>query len=268
MRCRYTGRLFLCYTILTQLAGCQPSGPAAPYENYLRTLGATLSVAPPPTRFATLPQPPDQLLLAISRGSLEGLDFLALSGCAVQATVLKHNSSLGRTAKPSQRLLLELEYLDLAPACITHLRGRNNDTLADLLEEAWRLQREQLPALIFNATLGSDEYRAFWLANRAPGQYPRVSRRATVAALAAITNHTRRWLGGDYRAQNRDLEILLSEVAGGDVSALMEQHYQQLFPPIAALEAQLTTVLPQRYRSWMEERNARLARFANTQYGA
>ncbi len=145
-----------------------------------------------------------------------------------------------------------------------------SDALADLLEEAWQLRREQLPALIFNATLGSDEYQAFWLAVPAPGQYPRVSRTVAAAALDAINTHTRRWLGGDYQAQNRDFEILLGEVAGGDGGALLQaradrtdRSHQQLLPPIADLEAQLNTALPQRYRRWMDERNQRLAELAS-----
>lgn len=237
MRCRYCARLLLCCVTLS------PAIPAAPFAPTLR--------------------PPGQLQLDVATDNLDGIDFLALRGCAVQATVLKYNSSLGRAARPSQRLLLALEYLDRAPACIARLRRSSNDALAERLADAWHRRREQLPALIFNATLGSDEYSAFWLPSPAPGQYPRVNRRTTAAALAAINDHVRRWLGGDYRARNRELELLLSEVAGGVGGARMEQHYQQLLPPIAALEAQLLSVLPQNYRGWMEERNARIAQFAN-----
>ncbi len=317
------GRRLLCCALLTLLPGCQPNGPDATFETYLRKLGAALELAMPAaaTTSVSQPPPPGEMQLDLPGDSLDRLDFMALSGCAVQATVLKRNSSLGRLAKPSQRLLLELEYLRLAPACITQLRSSNNDALADVLEEAWQRRREQLPALIFNATLGSDEYHAFWLATPAPGQYPHVSRSATAAALSAINHHIRRWLGGDYQAHNRDLEVLLSEVAGGDGGALLQalsrQHdwlatanlmlerhmahgplcfkqerdsaaaqpstltdryynseipartakingrYHQLLPPIAALEAQLSSAMPQAYRSWMEARNQHLAQFAN-----
>jgi hypothetical protein len=224
-----------------------------------------LSVAAPAINPAPAPPRSAELLLDIPSDGLDKLDFLALSRCAVQATIIKRNSSLGRQAKPSQRLLLELEYLRLAAPCITHLRGSDNAALADLLAEAWQLRREQLPALIFNATLGSDEYQAFWLAAPAPGQYPRVSRKVAAAALDAINNHTRRWLGGDYQAQNRDFEILLGEVAGGNGGALLQacadrtdRSHQQLVGPVVDLEAQLATTLPQRYRRWMDERNQQL----------
>lgn len=259
------GWRLLCCTLLMLLAACQPAGPDAPFATYLASLVAALSVAAPAINPAPAPPRSAELLLDIPSDGLDKLDFLALSGCAVQATIIKRNSSLGRLAKPSQRLLLELEYLRLAAPCITYLRGSDNEALADLLEDAWQLRREQLPALIFNATLGSDEYQAFWLAIPAPGQYPRVSRAVAAAALDAINNHTHRWLGGDYQAQNRDFEILLGEVAGGDGGALLQARtdrtdwsHQQLVPPFADLEAQLTTTLPQRYRRWMDERNQHL----------
>lgn len=236
----------LCCAVLALLPGCQPSDP-----------DVKLTTAPSPPRS-------DELLLTIPSDGLDRLDFMALSGCALQATIIKRNSSLGRLAKPSQRLLLELEYLRLAPPCINQLHGSNNAVLAALLEQAWHLRREQLPALIFNATLGSDEYRAFWLAVPAPGEYPRVSPTVALAALNAINTHSRHWLDGVYRAQNRDFEILLGEVAGGDGGALLQAHagrmdrgYQQLLAPIADLEAQLNTVLPPRYRSWMDARDER-----------
>jgi hypothetical protein len=244
MRCPNCARLLLYCAMLNLLAGCGPSEPDAP-----------------PAR------PPAQLQLDIAADNLDELDLLDLRGCALQATVRKHHSTLGRAAKPSQRLLLALEYLHLAPACLARLRRSNNDALADRLAHAWHRRRAQLPALIFNATLASDEYAAFWLPApaadaSAPGLYPRVDRRATAAALAAINDQVRRWLGGTYRAQNRELELLLSEVAGGVGDALGPQHCHELMPPVADLEAQLDAVLPQRYRAWMQERSAQLARLA------
>jgi len=240
MFCRYRARLLVYCAMLTLLAGCEPGETDAPYESYVH--------------------PPPRLQLDITPDNLDGIDFLALRGCAVQATVLKYHSSLGIAAKASQRLLLALEYLERAPACIARLRDSDDDALADLLEDVWQTRSELLPSLIFNATLGGDEYRAFWLPAPVAGLYPGVNRRTTTAALVAINDHARRWLGGDCRAQQRELELLLSEVAGGIGGARMQRHYPQLFPPIAALEAQLNAVLPRRYRSWMAERDERLAR--------
>ena len=221
------------------------------------------------------------LQLNIPWGTLDTLDLVSLSGCTVQATIGKRNSSLGRYAKPSQRLLLELEYLQLAPPCIDLLRDHNN-TLANVLDAAWRQRQKQLPALIFNATLGSDEYRSFWLAPRAPGDYPVVSLAVAVSALKRINRHVCRWLSGDYQAQNRDFEVLLSQVAGGDAGALMQALHTQssgvlaadptigrlqtLLTTIKTLEAQLASILPLQYRYWMDDRNDRVTAAATGKF--
>jgi len=204
-----------------------------------------------------------------------------LSGCTVQATIGKRNSSLGRYAKPSQRLLLELEYLQLAPPCIDLLRDHNS-TLANAIDAAWRQRQKQLPALIFNATLGSDEYRSFWLAPRAPGDYPVVSLAVAVSALKRINRHVCRWLSGDYQAQNRDFEVLLSQVAGGDAGALLQALHTQSSGVLAAdpavgrlqsrltlvkaLETHLAIILPLQYRYWMDDRNDRVTAAATDKF--
>lgn len=209
---------------LLMFVGCQQQGPEAHYSDYLDRLGRTLSVEVPTIEYATLPRlpRPGQLRLQISATSLDTLDFLALRGCAVQATIGKRNSSLGRLARDSQRLLLELEYLQLAPQCIADLRAREQTALADTLQLAWLAKRQQLPALIFNATLGGAEYRALWQVPPTPGGYPGGTSSQVISALEAINDHTRRWLSDDYSADNRAFEILLSEIAAGDGGALWQ----------------------------------------------
>jgi hypothetical protein len=210
--------------VITTLTGCTPSGPGAAFERYLARLGRTLSVAPQdsmPTPTAPLPAP-RQLHLDLAPGNLGPLDFLALSGCAVQVTIGKRNSSLGRMARASQRLLLDLEYLRLAPACVELQREQGETALAATLQQAWAVKRQQLPALVFNATLASSEYRAFWKSPPAPGDYPANTSSAVITSLAAINGHVRRWLAGDFQANNRDFELLLADVTSGDGGALRQ----------------------------------------------
>ncbi len=207
------------------MAGCSGSGPEAAFDEYLGRLARTLGAAPvqPVIPSVTALPAPRELHLEIQPGNLDALDFLALSGCAVQITIGKRNSSLGRLARDSQRLLLELEYLQLAPPCIDYQREQGESGLADTLEQAWQLKRRQLPASIYNATLGSSEYRQFW--KKAPGaaaDYPANTSSAVIASLEAINGHARRWLAGDYSADNREFEILLGEVATGDGGALLQ----------------------------------------------
>lgn len=222
--------LYLCCVALILLQACQRGAPDSPLKRYLNQLDLALSVTPPAVQIIAIPPAPEvgKLQWSIAPGSLDKLDFLQLSGCNVQANIGKRQTRLGLFAKPSQRLFLELEYLRLAPGCITRLRDSNNPTLAAILEEAWQQTQAQLPASIFNATLGSDEYRAFWLATPSPEDYPRISANATTTALHAITHQTRRWLNGDYRAHNRDFEVLLSEVAGGGGGARLQDWSRQI----------------------------------------
>jgi hypothetical protein len=226
---RHNARI-LCCVALMLLAACQQRGPDAPFARYREQLSATLAVpasAPQPGAILTPPLA-DTLQFEFPDTGIDSLDFLLLSGCAVQANIGKRQIALGQYAKSSQRLVLELEYLHLAPACINRLRDSHDTALADVLEKAWRAKQAQLPALIFNATLGSDEYRAFWLAVPAAGDYPRSSPEVAASAMAAINDQIQRWLTGDYRVHNRDFELLLSEVAGGDGGARLQGWTQQI----------------------------------------
>lgn len=205
------------------LPGCDKPESVQHLDTYLARLARTLEQEAPNPAAITIARPPDtsDLGLNLPSANLGTLDFLSLTGCAVQITVGKRNSSLGKFASDSQRLLLELEYLEHAPACIDHLRKEGRDEVAETLQQAFMLKREQLPSLIFNATLGSIEFREFWKKPRELADYPRQTSSAVLSALGAITLDAERWLGGDYQADNREFEIQLSEVARGDGGALL-----------------------------------------------
>jgi len=212
------------WAVVVALQGCQGNGPEQALEEYLERLGQTLQVEVPPVTPIPLPLPPrpGAMQVEFPSSDLDALDFLALTGCEVQVTIGKRNSSLGRMAAPSQRLLLELEYLRLAPECIGYQRHEGRDNLADTLLDAWQAKRDQLPGLIFNGTLAGPEYRQFWRATIAPGDYPAATGSQVISALEAINSLAQQWLDGDYRADNLQFEILLGEVATGDGGALME----------------------------------------------
>jgi hypothetical protein len=205
------------------LVACAEPSPDAALADYVQRLERTLGHPAPAATPVTLPRLPhrSELKLTLESGNLGTLDFLALTGCAVQVTIGKRNSSLGLMASASQRLLLELEFLQLAPECIDYQRSQGEDALADLLASAHTQKQRQLPALIFNATLGGPEYRALWRPPSTLGQYPANTSSAPLTALSNINASVRRWLAGDYRADNMAFEIQLSEVALGDGGALL-----------------------------------------------
>jgi DUF3080 family protein len=209
---------FLCCLVLALVPACHSDGPDSPFKRYLNQLdlalpGAVAAVAPALT--APLPAP-GKWQVPVAPSSVEGLDTSRLSGCAVQANIRQRQTALGHYAKPSQRLIMALEFLHLVPTCIRQLRADSDHALADRLDTARRAMQAQLPQRIFNATLGSEEFRAFWLATPAASDYPRSDARVARSALEGINRLTQRWLNGDYRVQNLELELLLSAVAGGE----------------------------------------------------
>ncbi len=210
--------------IALSLAGCGGNGPDAAFAEYLARLGRTLSVDAPAVAPPALPERPRPGLLQVDipPAKIDTLDFLALSGCKLQVTIGKRNSSLGRLARPSQRLLLELEYLRLAPECIEYQRGQGRAALADTLQQAWDDKRRLLAVFIFNATLASSEYLAFWQPRAAPGDYPAGIGSTALDALRGINAMARRWLAGEFSADNLEFEILLGEVGAGDGGALLQ----------------------------------------------
>lgn len=208
---------------LLLLGGCSGEGPEARLADYTqrlaRPLGADVT-APTP---ATVSPPPrwTSLQLGIETGSIDGLDFLKLRGCALQHTVARRNSSLGRVAPPSQRLILELEFLSQVDDCIDYQTEQGETALAALLAGNAQLKRQQLPALIFNATLGNEEYRDFWRTAPVLNDYPAQTSSVVIDALRQISAAADRWLAGDYRVDGETLELLLADIATGDGGELM-----------------------------------------------
>ena len=214
------------------LAACADTTVEQPFRLYLERLGTTLEVEATTTAPAVviprLPRP-GQLRLEITSDTLGTLDFMDLRGCALQTTIGKSNSSLGRLARDSQKLLLALEFLQLAPECVTTLEDKGDDALAQTLARAHAIKQRQLPALIFNATLGSEEFQGFWRPGPLQANYPQETSSEVITAMEGITASSERWLTGDYNADNMTLELQLSAVAGGDGGQLWKalQHQEQ-----------------------------------------
>jgi hypothetical protein len=214
--------------LASALGACSDDGHEAKLATYLSRLTRPLETEPrPPAAIDPLPAPRAAALqIEIDEGVLGGLDFLSLRGCALQTTVARRNSSLGRVAPPSQRLLLDLAFLREAPACIEALGDREEGALADTLEATLDAKRRQLPSRLFNATLGGLEYRDFWR-GRADAAYPTNTSSTVVTALELILRNAERWLAGDYAADDTDFELALGDIALGDGGELLHALRQQ-----------------------------------------
>lgn len=207
------------------LMGCSPpaQGPAQ-LQDYQQRLSRTLETAVPdhgglliPPRF----QDADIRPLDIPAGALNLLDFLALSDCALQVNIGRRNSSLGRNAPPSQRLLLDLEFLALAPACIQTLERQAEDRLAETLTDAFSTKAQYLPHRIFNAVLAGPEYRQFWQLPSGLDQYPSAVGGDVLDALLWFEYAAAQWLSGNFQFQTEQLEQRLYQLRAGDGGALL-----------------------------------------------
>ena len=214
---------------LLLLAGCvflgscgqPPSGPST-LDRYLQRLSGAAEVAlnplPPHNNLA----PPRALKSAMPPSQqIDLIDFLSLSGCELQINLGRRNSQLGRSASPSQRLLLDLEFMRLAPACADFLRQRQEAALAETIERASKQRLDWLPLTIHEAVLAGPEWEAFWSAPTHLADYPQATDSHIVETLGRLTLMIETWIAGDWMASNRDFELLLSALRAGDGGALL-----------------------------------------------
>lgn len=202
----------------------------------------------------TSPEPPkpEELRLTSTSDKFHTLDFMALSGCKLQITLGKYQSSLGRGASNSQRLLLDLEYLRLTPPCIDYQRELGRTKFAVFLRRVQTLKKTQLPNTLFNATLANTQFHQFWSNAIASKGHPE-QQALTLSAIHTINALVSRWLSGDYRASNIEFEIALSEVAKGYPCSDRECR-RGMHRAIAQLERQLYAPTPRQYREWQHKR--------------
>ena len=208
--------LFLFCSACLLLGGCQRSPTETALEIYINRLAIALSTSVERSSLTQAPAPPPDIALTTS-SNLAGavtLDPMSLRHCALKTTLIKRGSSLGKNAQASQRLLLQLEFLHLAPACIATQRQQGAASTADQLHKAWLRAQRTLPKHIFRATLAGPAFRAFWNTHPRPGEYPAVDVTRARAALHRLTDMVDRWLQGDYRHDNLALELALGEIAG------------------------------------------------------
>ena len=213
---------------LLALIGCSdPDNGPARLDEYLTRLSAVTGIeltSGAPYESGQFDLPDEQAPELPAASQIDLIDFLSLSGCELQINLGRRNTQLGRTASPSQRLLLDLEFMDLAPECITLLRARGDDELASTLAAVSVEREAQLPDSITRALLSGPEWRLFWERPATLGNYPEDTSSAMTESLSRLADLTRGWLGGNWQASNRELELLLSDLRAGDGGALLAAH--------------------------------------------
>ena len=158
----------------------------------------------------------------VPAGSLSLIDFLSLSGCELQVNIAKRNTLMGRTASASQRLILDLEFLRLAPACVTLMEEKGEDSVAKTLRENIEVRRTNLPTRIFLAVIAGPEWRKFWEQPILLGAYPNSASGDSAQAVWELSERVQRFMDESWSAADEDLEPLLSTMranSGGQLLA-------------------------------------------------
>lgn len=191
-------------------------------ENYISRLSHAAEVPIPEAIALRITKPP-----AIApppagedADTLSLIDFLALSGCELQANIAKRNTTMGKNASASQKLIFDLEFIRLAPACMDKLRAEDEADIADLLEISLTKRNEQLVYTVAQAILGGTEWREFWRAPELLDDYPANTSGDAAQSLWELSQRIKRFLNGNWSPADEALEPLLATIrvdAGGQL---------------------------------------------------
>ncbi len=222
------------------LAGCE--GTDRLPEEYTQRLARSLEVDRQEIEDGKPPEMPRlrELRQPLTEATIDLLDFLALGGCELQGVIAERNSSLGRLATPTSQLVHELQFLASAGDCLASLEADDIE-LKETLQEAVSIKKQELPIVIFNATLGGEEFRAFWR----PRGRPVAIDAEVIATLRALAVTIQGWLAGSYKV---DREVLVSQLEvirrgqGGDYV----QYWFDLTRHLAAADRTIDARLDQR----------------------
>ncbi|QYJ89532.1 DUF3080 family protein [Shewanella halotolerans] len=149
------GLLMLCFLLclLLWLPGCQRAKDVDYlWQNYSQRLAHVIDQPYSPPEFKPMQlgkaDRQEQASLTISI-----LDTLSLGHCPLGRLIADHNSTLGKVAPPSQQLIYQISFIQLAPACIDTL---DEGELKNKLTQA--LQQKQAHAMsYFNRVLTRDK---------------------------------------------------------------------------------------------------------------
>jgi len=217
----------------TLLSGCGESRGQAALENYQNRLLNVFTqfdlkrIEKPEGVVVEVIRLPESILvsqpLRTDEGVIDLLDFLSLYGCRLQEVIAWTNSSLGKVAYASQRLLNAIRFIELAPECIAHLRSEDKPELAQAVQNELTYKQAQLGWLYASAVIAGSEYRAFWRIPVALDNYPEDLNYISIRSLERLSTLYGLWLEGDFQDFDK-LEALLKELATGDGGALLKSY--------------------------------------------
>jgi hypothetical protein len=117
------------------------------------------------------PLPPQKLRYQATIEAREGMiDVLDLRHCDLLALIAQRNSSLGIVAKPSQRLIYEIQFYQKLKICLPLLKDnpKINNELRGRIKSLYTLKTQNLPKVIWNALYTGQEIEASLALNLPP----------------------------------------------------------------------------------------------------
>lgn len=232
--CAFFLRLMQCVGVLLPLAlaACTEADPHQKrfvryHERVSAVLEQPVNIVPIEPVARALPYPSSKALqIAFPAQAVNLLEWLEMGGCRLQTLLAERNTGLAKVQPPSQRLLYELQFLALAPECITALEQRDEPELAESLRAVQQQKQRQLPQRLWLAILGGTEQRDFWQTHRPLQDYPAHVNQAPLKALAGLTGWVEDVLAG-RAVEPKDLEHYLAQLRYGDGGALLQALYRQ-----------------------------------------
>lgn len=177
--------------------------------------------------------------------SIDILDFMRLYGCRLQETLGESNSSLGRVAPTSQKLLFTVRFLRDAPSCITRLNAEGKSELAAQIQQAYEAKKKAMPRQFASAVFEGEEFAQFWSMpkqDEALTNYPEQTNLEPILALRTLADLYQHWSEGSYINADQTLESVLFQVRMGDGGDLLVS-YIELNRSLTQLNDYLAQVL-------------------------
>lgn len=210
-------------TVLERLEGVDGFG-----MQIAEVLEASPNSAPMSGSNALVPPFPKKTVVSAadreSSSSIDLLDFLGLYGCRLQEVVAQANSSLGKFAPNSQRLLSALKFIELGPECVDSLIENDKASLASAVSAEVNYKQSQVHWFVAKALFEGEEYRSFWDKPLQLGGYPTQLSSEPIMALSKVGQLLKAWSAGEVSKGVSDIEGQLFLIAQGDGGALVKAY--------------------------------------------
>lgn len=157
-------RVLMSSLLLVLLSACSAETPENRLKDYAQRVANAIDYPVDLQLDATIPAYPRtrERWLEVEELREGVVDVFDLRRCGLMELIGERNSSLGKLALPSQRLLYELRFLPPLRQCIDTLasqavRDEDEEVLLKRLQEIEQVKRQQLPRVLSNAIFNSNE---------------------------------------------------------------------------------------------------------------